>query len=140
MSAQRIAAKTLLQTLALICVAGCSQSPGEILPAAEMREKYQLSADSRPTLHLDPRKVPEELRDLVPLAEKWGIEDDLIREDFQSKATQAEKEALAKAVAGRNARITEWLNAQPRNATMSDEAAAFMYMQLGLDEMELWVD
>ncbi len=140
MLAHRIAATILVQVIALISVTGCSRSPSEILPASEMREKYQLAAENRPTLHLDPAKVPSDLRDLVPLAERWGIGDDLIREDFQSKATKTEKETLAKSLMGRNARITEWLNAQPQGAAMSDEAAAFMYMQLGLDEMELWVD
>ena len=140
MIANRIATTILFQAMALIGVTGCSQSPGEILPASEMREKYQLTAENRPTLHLDSRKVPSDLRDLVPLAEKWGIGDDLIREDFQSKATNAEKQTLAKTLTGRNARITEWLNDQPQGAVMSDEAAAFMYMQVGLEEMELWVD
>ena len=129
-----------LQTLVLTALMGCSQSPGEILPASEMQEKYELTAENRPDIALDPSKVPKDLADLVPLAEKWGIGDDIIRGDFQSKATQEEKQALAASLKGRNTRITEWLNSQPQGSVMSDEAAAFMYMQSSLDEMGLWVD
>ncbi len=114
--------------------------PGEILPAAEMKERYQLTADNRPRISLNASKVPSDLADLVPLAEKWGINDDVIRNDFQSKSSDADKQALVKALTGRNDRITKWLDSQPKDGAMSDEAAAFMYMQLGLDEMGLWVD
>lgn len=87
---------------------------------------------------LDAAHVPADLRDLVPLAEKWGIGDDVERGHFQKKATQAEKQALGKALKGRNKRITQWLDSQ--KDPMSAEAVAFMYMQLGLDEMGLWQD
>lgn len=116
------------------------QQHGEILPNAEMKEKYQLTADKRPIIHLDPSQVPADLRDLIPHAEKWGIGDDIIREDFESKASQSEKAALAAALKGRNARITQWLDGFTKDQTMSAAAAAFMYMQLSLDEMGLWVD
>ena len=36
--------------------------------------------------------------------------------------------------------ITQWLDSFSIRNRMSDEAAAFMYMQLGLDEMGLWVE
>lgn len=129
-----------LSILFLAGVSGTSQSSSESFSASEMQEKYELTADNRPVIRLDATKVPDDLVDLIPFAEKWGIGDDLIRDDFQSTATKAEKQALADALRGRNARITEWLDAQPKGAPMTDEAAAFMYMQLGLDEMGLWVD
>jgi hypothetical protein len=87
---------------------------------------------------LNSAKVPADLRDLVPLAAKWGISDDGERDALHERATKAEKQALAKALKGRNKRITQWLDQQ--KDPMSDEAAAFMYMQLGLDEMGLWQD
>lgn len=131
---------TFLSIFALTGVPASSQPSGELLPASEMREKHDLTAENQPVIHLDASKVPEDLVDLIPFARKWGIEDDLIREDVQSKSSQKEKQALADALRGRNARITEWLDAQPKGAQMTDEAAAFMYMQLGLDEMGLLVD
>lgn len=111
---------------------------GEILPADELQAEHHLSAENRSANYLDPAKVPSDLRDLVPYAEKWGIGDDIIRDDFQRKASDVEKQDLAKALVGRNARITQWLDSLRSNAPMSEEAAAFMYMQLGLEEMGLW--
>jgi hypothetical protein len=113
---------------------------GEILPSAEIQKKYQLSSEERVPLRLDEKRVPDDLRDLIPIVEKWGIADDIIRGDFQSKASQAEKDALRKALTGRNSRITKWLDTFSEKLPMTPEAAAFMYMQLGLDEMGLWVD
>ena len=140
MHAQRIATRVILTALAIAGISACSRSQGEILPASEIREKHQLTAENRPDIQLDARKVPADLAELVPLAQKWGIGDDLIRQDFQSRASDADKQALAKALAGKNARITQWLDSQPHGAGMSNEAAAFMYMQIGLEEMGLWVD
>jgi hypothetical protein len=127
--------------VAVLLLSACSQEPepGEILPAAEMREQSGLTAEDRPVIQLDPDKVPADLQDLIPYAEQWGIGDDIIRGDVQAKASDAEKQALQAALTGRNARITAWLDEQGATG-MSDEAAAFMYMQLGLDEMGLWVE
>jgi hypothetical protein len=125
----------------VLLLGGCSQEPesGQILPAGEMQEQYGLVAENRPVIQLDPSKVPADLQDLIPHAEKWGIGDDLIRGDFQNKATDAEKKALQEALKGRNARITAWLDEQGAGE-MTAEAAVFMYMQMGLDEMGLWTE
>ena len=81
----------------------------------------------------DSTQVPADLRDLVPLAER-GIGDDVDRSDFQARASLAEKDALVAALTGRNERITQWLDSFSDSKPTSDEAAAFMYMQLGLEE------
>jgi hypothetical protein len=127
--------------MVVLLLSGCSQEPesGEILPAGEMQEKYGLVAENRPVIQLDSSKVPADLQDLIPHAEKWGIGDDIIRGDFQAKATDSDKQALQAALKGRNARITAWLDEQG-TGEMSEEAAAFMYMQMGLDEMGLWTE
>ncbi|HXK58853.1 MAG TPA: hypothetical protein PLP42_03070 [Acidobacteriota bacterium] len=44
----------------------------EILSVAQLREKYDLVGDKRPEIHLNPAKVPEGLRHLIPYAELWG--------------------------------------------------------------------
>jgi hypothetical protein len=56
---------------------------------------------------LDPGKVPADLRDLLPLAQRWGIGDDVDR---------------------------AWLDTF-KPGTMTDEAAAFMYAQLAIEDM-----
>ncbi len=45
----------------------------EVLRAGEMRAKYGLYAENRPTIRLDPANVPEPLRHLVPLASSSGF-------------------------------------------------------------------
>jgi len=87
-----------------------------------------------PALQLDASKVPEDLRSLVPLAARWGIGDDVDRNAKVDKATDSERAELKNAVDPLSTRITAWLDSFPSGA-MSDEAAAFMYMQLALEEM-----
>ena len=84
---------------------------------------------------LNPAKVPNDLRPLIPLAERWGIGDDVDREAALARATKAEQQKLRRAVEAHAAKITEWLDSFGADETMSDEAAAFMYMQLAVDEL-----
>ncbi|HEY3011299.1 MAG TPA: hypothetical protein VGJ36_01035 [Gemmatimonadales bacterium] len=109
-----------------------------IAPAGELQRKYRLYAENRPVVRLDPERVPPYLRHLVPLAEKWGIGDDIIRNDYIAKAEAREKRELHDALYQPFEQITEWLNSfgdQP----MTDEAEAFMYMQGALDEMGYYI-
>ena len=89
---------------------------------------------SEAPLELDASKVPEDLRSLVPLAARWGIGDDVDRNAKVDRATDAERAELKNAVDPLSTRITAWLDSFPVGS-MSDEAAAFMYMQLALEEM-----
>jgi hypothetical protein len=113
---------------------------GEVLPDAEMKAKYHLTAEARPIVHLKAERVPAALRHLVPLAEKWGIADDIIRQDFESKSSQRAKATLRSSLKGFNGRVTAWLDSVPKGREMPPEAVAFMYMQVSLEEMGLWVD
>jgi hypothetical protein len=83
---------------------------------------------------LDADKVPPDLLDLVPLAQRWGIGDDVLRSERVQKATDAERSELRAAFAPRQVRITAWLDSFKQGA-MPDEAAAFMYTQLAIEEM-----
>ena len=58
---------------------------GEILPSKQMQEKYGLYAENRPDIKIDPMQVPENLRDLIPMAQKWGVSDDIIRSVLRRK-------------------------------------------------------
>ena len=116
---------------------------GEILPAGEMKRKYHLTAERYKPPHLDPEKVPENLRELLPLAAKWGIGDDIIRDDFEQKASEDERQELKNALTGKTAEITQWLDSNPAptiDKPMTEEAACFMYMTEALAEMGLWTD
>ncbi|HEX6433398.1 MAG TPA: hypothetical protein VFZ87_04125 [Gemmatimonadales bacterium] len=84
--------------------------------------------------NLNPDNVPEDLRDLVPLAQRWGIGDDVVRSERVEKSSEAERSQLKAAFAPRSARITAWLDSFGQGV-MPDEAAAFMYTQLAIEEM-----
>ena len=114
-------------------------STGEILTSDQMKQKYGLTIENYKPIHLNPENVPEELRDLVSIAEKWGIGDDVIRNDMHSKASDDEKEALKSALDGRTQFINQWLD-NFGTGKMSNEAAAFMYMLEGLDEMNIQIN
>jgi hypothetical protein len=113
---------------------------GEILSAQEMKEKYGVIPNNYRPPKINPENVPETLHDLVPLAIKWGIADDIMRSDFEQKASEEEKQELKSAMAGRTADINSWLNSFENGKPMSDEAACFMYMLEAVDEMKLWPD
>jgi hypothetical protein len=113
---------------------------GEIATASELKEKYNLTAENRPSINIPPENVPENLRDLIPMAEKWGIGDDVIRDDFEEKTTDEEKEEFKGKLKGRTADINTWLDSFKDGLDMSEEAGHFMYMLEALDEMGLWPD
>jgi hypothetical protein len=112
---------------------------GEILPAGEMKEKYGLTIERYKPRPLNPKNVPEKFRDLVSLAQRWGIGDDIIRNDLHEKAPPEEKQILRASLDGRTQAINQWLDSFG-SGRMTEEAAAFMYMLEGLDEMGIQVD
>jgi hypothetical protein len=98
------------------------------------RDAGSSSGDQAAVARLDPAKVPADLQDLVPLAQRWGIGDDVARSERVRKATDAERAELRAAFGPRQSRITAWLDSFGQGA-MPDEAAAFMYTQLAIEEM-----
>ena len=55
---------------------------------------------------VNPEKVPENLRSLIPMATKWGIGDDGIRDEREKKATKKEKAELKQ---GRIQNVSEYV-------------------------------
>ena len=113
--------------LVLISLCACSERAATRDPGASR------AAEAVPPL--DSAKVPADLRDLVPLAQRWGIGDDVARSERVQKATAAERSELRAAFGPRQARITAWLDSFGQGVVMPDEAAAFMYTQLAIEEM-----
>ena len=111
----------------------------EVSPGPGQDEGGAASVEDRPEIRIDPDNVPADLRDLIPIAEEWGIGDDVIRGDYGERASDAQKQRFKAALTGRTARVTEWLDSFGADA-MSEEAGAFMYMLEALDEMGLWPD
>jgi hypothetical protein len=119
----RLLASTMLLFL---CLSACSQRESTRHPGS--------SAAGASVPPLNSGKVPPDLRDLVPLAQRWGIGDDVARSERVQKVTEAERSELRAAFGPRQARITAWLDSFGQGA-MPDEAAAFMYTQLAIEEM-----
>jgi hypothetical protein len=109
-----------------------------IAPASELQREYGLYAENRPVIRLDPARVPSHLRHLVPLAEKWGIGDDIIRNDYIDKASETEKRELHDAFYEPFEQLTEWLDSFGKES-MTQEGEAFMCAQLALDEMGYYI-
>ena len=108
----------------------------EVLPAGEMRRKYGLYAENRPLIKLDPRRVPEPLQKLIPLAEKFGISDDLIREDFFAKTPKRELTQLKRTLEEHDDLLDEWLaGPEADGPEFSNEYVAFSAMRMGVDCM-----
>lgn len=110
----------------------------DIARSSDLQRHFGLYAENRPILRLDQARVPSHLRQLVPLAEKWGIGDDIVRNDLVNKSTDAEKRELHDALYEPFERVTEWLDSFA-GRPLPPEAEAFMYMQSALDEMGYYI-
>ena len=109
---------------------------GNEIPAISDEDELQ---EYRDGMNLSIDNVPDELKELFPLAIKWGIGDDAIRGDVTDSATEADILELVVALTGKLDSIDRWIGSYPEG-TMTDEAAAFMYMGEAIDEMELDID
>ncbi len=106
----------------------------EVLPAGEMRAKYGLTAENRPTIRLNPANVPEELRPLIPLAERFGVSDDLIRTDIVAKSSPVELAAMRAAIAAHDGALDEWLaGSEAEGPEFSGEYIAFTCLRMAAD-------
>lgn len=109
---------------------------GEILTHDQMKQKYHLTIENYQPIHLDSKNVPEQFHDLIPLAEKWGIEDDVIRDDFENKVSDEEKLFFKQTLYGRTKAINHWIDSFGRGK-MTDEAGAFLFMLEALEELRV---
>ncbi len=84
--------------------------------------------------------MPQNLRDLVALAYKWGIGDDAARSEFEETASDEEKERFRATLTGRTRQVTEWLDSFPADAVHPGAFSNFTYMIEALAETDLWPD
>jgi hypothetical protein len=105
----------------------------EVASGKVLREKYGLTAENRPVIHLNASRVPEQLRCWIPLAERWGIGDDLIREDCVDKATPDELQQLL-AWSPDDAVLEAWLTgSESHSPKPSAEYLAFTCLGMAYD-------
>src|SRR5438067_9512072 len=99
-----------------------------------MRRKYGLTATNRPMLVLDPARVPTCLRPLIPLAEVFGVSDDLIRADIVARAPASEVQAMRAAVEAYATGFDEWLaGPEASGPNFSPEYIAFTCLRMAAD-------
>jgi hypothetical protein len=66
-------------------------------------------------------KVPEDLRDLLPLAEKWAIGDDVERAHFRDSVPVAERKEFIDKVAPKWDRIEQYCAEKSNEVPVPDE-------------------
>lgn len=107
----------------------------EVLSVGEMRRRYGLTAENVPAVDFSPDDVPARLRDLVPLAKKWGINDDLIREDLVARAAPEDRRELKAAVSAVEDELDDWLAGPEGSGPPTDAYLAFTAMRLAADDV-----
>jgi hypothetical protein len=81
----------------------------------------------------DEAKVPEPLRELIPLARQIGVGDDTCRGLFVRKMPARERRAAAQLIARHGAGIDAWL--ETRDTPHTGEAAAFFWLRAAGEEL-----
>jgi hypothetical protein len=106
----------------------------EVSTVGELRKSYYRQGELAPQNHLDPNCVPESLRSLIPLAEEWGISDDILRVDAVRRATPESIALLKTAVSEHEDPLDEWLAGPAANDPHpSQEYLAFTQMRMAAD-------
>jgi len=88
---------------------------------------------------LDKTKVPETLHVLIPVAEKWGINDDYEREELLSRATKEELRGLISSIDDvSDDDLYGWLEGPESYSSMpSDEYAIFTCLTMAIDSAKI---
>jgi hypothetical protein len=104
--------------------------PYEVATSRDLMERYGLTAESRTPIQLDPARVPEEFRYLIPDAELVGESDDIRRADIMSKLSEEAKAEIDARVAPVRDELMDWVieegkKARQKNYEGSPEWLAF---------------
>jgi hypothetical protein len=115
-----------LGTLGANGVKDDSRREFEVGTAEAMQEKYGWFAENRRKITLNPNNVPDELRHLIPLAEKFGVGCDITRHDLGDKTSKKEKQELSESLKYSHGQIVKWLNRLQGDNSLAEEPMAFM--------------
>ena len=78
--------------------------------------------------------MPEQLLHLIPLAELWGVSDDLIRDDMVRTAPRAAVDELKRIIKEHDDLLDDWLaGPEAQGPTYSAEYTAFSAMRMAAD-------
>lgn len=108
--------------------------PFIVLSVEEMRRRFYLVDERPPEISISSRNVPEVLHGLIPLAQRWGISDDMLRLDALRKASTEEIEYLRLAIERFDDELDEWLGGPEAFLPMpTAEYLAFSNMRMAAD-------
>ncbi len=91
-----------------------------------------------PDVVIDPMKVPEDLRDLLPLAKKWAIGDDVERAHFRDSVPATERRELIDIVSPKWDRLEQYCPARRDEVAVPDEVVLFDMMAEAATE--IWTE
>ena len=102
--------------------------PGDVHPSHVLRDEYGMNAENRPVISVNEAEVPEYLRHLIPLVERWAIPCDVTRGDYFDKQPEVDVADLWHDVNPHVERINAWLDEQPEDVLQWPDAAVhYMY-------------
>jgi hypothetical protein len=78
-----------------------------------------------PDVKIDPTKVPEQFRHLIPLAKEWSISDDVELEAYIEAASEEKKKEVAAAFSPHFDALWEWHEASAHLVPQPDELVLF---------------
>ena len=108
-------------------------NPYRVTTVGELRREG-FTAANRPTITLDPSRVPVSLHPLIPLAERWGIADEVIRDDVFSQGSASEIQHLTTMLREHDDALDAWLGGpESFSHSPSPEYVAFSAMRMGAD-------
>lgn len=85
-------------------------------------------------MQLDPSRVPTELHHLIPLAEKFGIADDGLREDFVLSSSRQDLLVLKEAFRMNENAVDFWLaGTEAIGPDFSNDYVAFSALRMAAD-------
>jgi hypothetical protein len=93
-----------------------------------------VTPEKRPTTKLDSTRVPERFRCWIPLAERWDISDDVLRDDCVDHASPQELMELLSFGEAMDFLYDEWLaGPESHSASPTSEYIAFSCLAMAWD-------
>ena|SRR5215207_5412833 len=97
-----------------------------------------ITPENRPATKLDPTRIPERFRHWIPLAERWGISDDILRDDCVGHASPEELAELLSFGEAMDFLYDDWLaGPESQSATPTSEYIAFSRLAMAWDVANL---
>jgi len=90
-------------------MAKSSDGDYQLVSVSDLKQRPEHRPETQPPISLNPTRVPPELRNLIPLAERWGYPDDTVRDILIESASRDELLELKARVRAADELLDEWL-------------------------------